>query len=165
MRGLEELREATAEFLRAQGIPAVTAWNDTPRTRRDEAVAVVSLREVRGGPAGLRDYLGERYDEDTGRWEELYGKRAALTLGLDLYAPERLGESACAALFARLSEVLADGGPEGLAVQELSCGETVFSAAEGRFRCPVQAVCQVYLYAEADEKGEFTDFKVRGTRV
>lgn len=165
MRGLEQLREATAAFLRERGVPAETAWSTAARTRRDGAVAVVSLRGIRGGPAGLGDYLGERYNDSAGEWEELYGKRALLTLGLDIYAPEHLGERACAALFARLSEALADGGPQGLAVQELSCEETAFIAEEGRFRCRAQAVCQVYLYARADEEGKFTDFRVRGTMV
>lgn len=164
MKGLEELREATAAFLRERGMAAVTAWAPGPRARRDEAVAVVSLRSCQGGPAGLRDYLGERYDPETGRWEELFGKRAQIVLGLDVYAPRALGESGCAALFAKLSEALADGGPEGLAVQELSCGETRYVEDEGLFRCQAQAVCQVYLYARADEKGEFTDFQVRGTK-
>lgn len=163
MKGLEELREATAAFLRGKGVPAVTAWENAPRVRRNGAVAVVSLRGCRGGPAGLQDYLGERFDPTTGRWEELYGKRAELTLGLDIYAPERLGESGCTALFAKLSEALADGGPEGLAVLRLSCGETGFVEREGLFRCRGEAVCQVYLYASADENGVFTDFRIRGT--
>lgn len=163
MKGLEELREATAAFLRQRGVPAAVAWEDAPRVRRSGAVAVVSLRGCRGGPAGLQDYLGERFDPDTGRWEELYGKRAELTLGLDLYAPEQLGESGCTALFAKLSEALADGGPEGLTVLRLSCGETGFVEREGLFRCRAEAVCRVYLYASADENGVFTDFRIRGT--
>lgn len=109
MRGLEELREATAEYLQASGVDAVTAWSSAERVRRTGAVAVVSLRGCEGGPAGFRDYLGERYDPERKVWEELYGRRAELTLGLDLYAPKSGGEAGCAALFAKLSEALADG--------------------------------------------------------
>lgn len=165
MKGLDRLREAVAEFLRERDIDAVTAWDSGERVRRKAAVAVVSLRGVHSGPAGLRDYLGERFNEQTGRWEELYGKRAELTLGLDIYGPEALGEGGCTALFARLSEALADGRPEGLTVRELSCGQTEYLPEQGRFCCRVQARCGVYLSARMDEKGEFTDFTVRGTSI
>lgn len=163
MKGLDKLQEAVAEFLREQGIDAVTAWDSGERVRRRTAVVAVSLRGLQGGPAGLQDYLGEQLDPETGRWKELYGKRAELTLGLDIYGPEALGEGGCTRLFARLSEVLAGQRLEGLQVQKLSCGETEY--VQDRFRCRVQAVCQAYLYATADETGEFTDFTVKGTKA
>ena len=159
------MREAVAGFLREQGIDAVAAWDGGERARRKAPVVVVSLRGVQGGPAGLQDYLGERLDPETGRWEELYGKRAELSLGLDIYSPEALGEAGCAAAFARLSEVLADGRLAGLSVQELSCGEAEYVREQGRFRCRASARCQVYLYARTDETGAFTDFTVRGIRT
>lgn len=165
MRGLEELREATAQFLRDKGIDAVTAWNAGPRVRRSDPVAAVSLRSCEGGPAGFKDYLGERYDPARDVWEELYGKRAVLTLGLDLYAPRDSGESGCAALFARLTEALADDGPEGLTVKELRCGETTYDSQTGLFCCKAEAVCAVYLYAVAEDGGVFADFRVKGTRA
>lgn len=165
MKGLEELRQTAAEFLRARGIDAVTAWDDRARVRREQAVVVVSLRGCEGGPAGLCDYLGERFDPETRQWEELYGKRAEITLGLDIYAPKRLGESGCTDLFSRLIEALSDGGPAGLRVKELTCGETDYAEQEGLFRCRAQAVCGVYLYAVTNENGAFVDFIVRGTRL
>lgn len=165
MKGLDKLREAVAEFLRGQGVDAVTAWGVENRTQRKAPVVVISLREVQGGPAGLGDYLGERLDPDTGRWEELYGKRAKITLGLDIYAPEGAGEAGCAAAFARLSEALAEGRPEGLAVEELSCGETAFDRDAGVFRCPVRMACRVFLFARMTQDGAFTDFEVRGKQI
>ena len=165
MKGLEQLREEVAEYLREAGVDAVTAWSSENRTRRNKPVTVVSLREVQGGPAGLADYLGEWLDPETGKWEELYGKRAKLVLGLDLYAPERAGEAGCAAAFARLSEALTGGKPAGLAVQELSCGETAFVREQGLFRCPAQMTCRVFLYAKLIEDGVFTDFEVRGSLI
>lgn len=165
MKGLDKLREDVAEYLQKQGIDAVTAWSMENRTRRKNPVAVVSLREVRGGPAGLSDYLGEWPDPVTGKWEERYGKRAKLILGLDLYAPESAGEAGCAAAFAKLSEALAGGRPAGLAVEELSCGETTFVREQGLLRCPVQMTCGVLLYARLTEDGVFTDFEVRGNQT
>ena len=165
MKGLEQLREEVAEYLREAGVDAVTAWSSENRTRRNKPVTVVSLREVQGGPAGLADYLGEWLDPETGKWEELYGKRAKLVLGLDLYAPESAGEAGCAAAFAKLSEALTGGRPAGLAVEELSCGGTAFVREQGLFRCPAQMTCRVFLYAKLIEDGVFTDFEVRGSLI
>lgn len=162
MKGLDTLREQTAQYLRAAGLDAVAAWNNSDRLRRKKPVIAVSLRGVQGGPAGLADYLGETRDEQSGRWEELYGIRAKLTLGLDIYAPEDAGEAGCAAAFGALSELLSDGRPAGMRVQELSCGETAFVREMGLLRCPVRMTCQVFLCAKRADDGTFTDFEVRG---
>lgn len=164
MKSLDKLREDVAEFLRERDIDAVAAWDAGERVRRKNAVVAVSLRGVQGGPAGWMDYLGERLDPGTGRWEELYGKRAKITLGLDIYTPESAGEAECAAAFAKLSEALVGGKPAGLNLEELSCGETAFDRAAGLFRCPAQMTCRVFLYAKRTEDGVFTDFEVRGIR-
>ena len=161
MKSFDSLREALAEYLQAAGLDAVTAWNAGARVRRKAPVIAVTLRGVKGGPSGLWDYLGERFDRETGQWVELYGKRAKITLGLDIYAPECAGEAGCAAAFAKLSEALAGGRPAGLDVSELSCGETAFDRDTGLFRCPAQMTCQVFLYARQTEDGVFTDFEVR----
>lgn len=161
MNGLDTLREGIAEYLRNAGLDAVTAWEDVCRVRRKSPVIAVSLRGVQGGPAGLMDYLGERLDPESGRWEELYGKRAKITLGLDIYSPESAGEAGCAGTFSRLSEALVRECPTGLRVEELTCGETGFDRDAGLLHCPVQMVCQVFLYAKQTEDGGFTDFRVR----
>lgn len=164
MNGLEELRREMAEFLNGQGVCAVTAWENGPRAKREGAVAVVSIRACTGGPAGFQDYLGERLDEESGRWEEWYGRKAEITFGLDIWAPRMGGEEVCAAHFSRMAQVLTLGGPEGVRLREISCGETVFDETEGMFRCPAKAVGLVFLRARADESGMFTDFTVKGTR-
>lgn len=165
MRGLEEFRQETAEFLRARGVDAVTAWDYRARVRRTQPVVAVSLRGCQVGPAGMRDYLGERFAPETGRWEELYGTLAEITLGLDIYGPRALGERGCAEVFSRLAEALGGGGPEGLRVKSLTCGETSYVEREDLFRCEAQAVFRVYLYAAADGDGVFSDFVIRGTRL
>ena len=117
-------------------------------------------------PAGLPGRAGrlsglpvERYDESTGQWQELYGRRVTLTFGLDLYG-ESAGELQTA--YDRMAEAFQWEGPAGLALRELSCGETEFDRAAGLYRRAVTAVCQGYLYAVADEGGTFLDFVVRG---
>lgn len=163
MRGLDGLREALRDQLRAKGFHAVCAF---PREdSRRETVVVVSLRACESGPAGFRDYLGEIWDQDTGNWVERYGHRVRLTFGLDLYAaPESGGEEAVRAAFDRLTAALYQGGPDGLRLQSVSCGETAFDRQVRRFRCPAQAVYSTLLWAEEDQEVQtcFSDFDVKG---
>lgn len=160
--GLEKIRQVMADYLNDRGVPAVTAWPDRARQEREEPVVVVSVRGCRAGPAGLQNYLGERYDETSGRWEERYGRRAELTLGLDIYAPEKGGGEAVQSAFDALAGVLILGGPEGLDLQEFSCGQTVRDSENRRLKRPVEAVCTAWLCAVTDAGGAFSDFELRG---
>lgn len=160
--GLEKIRRTMAEFLNERGVPAVTAWPMEPRQAREEPVAVVSVRGCRVAPAGFQNYLGERFDESSGRWEERYGKQARITFGLDLYAPEKGDGEAIQAAFDALAGALLLGGPEGLELQELSCGQTVRDAGSRRLMRPVEAVCTAWLCAVTDAGGAFVDFELRG---
>ena len=159
---LDQVRERMAEFLRGQDIDAVCAWPEEARVRRDHVAAAVSLRACQGGPGGFQDYLGERYNEAAGRWEELYGKRVKLTFGLDLYAPKGCGAAGLRDAFGRLAQALSQEGPEGLKVKELSCGAVRFEEGMGLFCCPVEAVCEGCVYAVAEEGGAFLEVIVRG---
>lgn len=160
--GLELARERMTEYLQGQGVQAVTAWPGEDRLAYPGAVAVVSVRKCQAGPSGFQDYLGERYDQDSGQWQELYGRRVSITFGLDLYAGARNGAADIQSAFDRLAQVLQQGGPDGLAVQELSCGETEYDSA-GRLLCrKVEAVCSAYLYAVTQTDGAFLDFEIRG---
>lgn len=159
---LDAIRERMADYLNAQGVEAVTAWPEQARTRRAGPVAVVSLRACQAGPAGFQDYLGERYNEKTGLWEELYGRKAVLTFGLDLYAPAEGDGADLQAAFDALAAALALGGPEGLTVQEFSCGETAYDGQARLRKRPVQAVCQTYLCTAAQPGEAFLEFELRG---
>ena len=158
----QTVREQMAEYLRKQGIEAVCAYPPQERTRRSGPVAAVSIRACQGGPEGFRDYLGERYDEQSGTWQELYGRRVKLTFGLDLYASSTCGAEAIQAAYDQLAEAFQWEGPPGLVLLELSCGETEFDREAGLFRRRVEAVCQGTLYAVAEEGGTFLDIIVRG---
>ena len=159
MTGLDRIREHMTAFLTARGVQAVAAWPGQGRRRLSGPVAAVSIRACEGGPSGFRDYLGERYDRDSGQWQELYGRKVQVTFGLDLYG-ESAGELQTA--YDRMAEAFQWEGSAGLALRELSCGETEFDRAAGLYRRAVTAVCQGYLYAVADEGGTFLDFVVRG---
>lgn len=164
MTGLDRMRACMTDCLRQAGVLAVTAWGPGERKDWREAVVAVSLRACRGEPAGFKDYLGERYNAQAGRWEELYGRKAKLTFGLDIYAPGRDGAAKCQTAFDRVADALQNGGPAGLSLGELSHGEIAYDRELGLFHCPAEAVCGAYLYAVADEGGSFLDFEVRGGR-
>lgn len=164
MAGLDDIRERMTAYLNEQGIAAVSAWPERERRKTEGAVAAVSLRKCESTGHGFGDYLGERYDRERDKWEELYGKKVILTFGLDLYAGtgETGGEAQVRTAFDKLAQALQTGCPAGLRVKELSCGETGYDKAAGRYRCPAEAVCEAYLYAIADEGGVFLDFEVKG---
>jgi hypothetical protein len=159
MKGTQELRQSLAEYLEGQGLSAVTAWEETRRLRPGGVVAAVSLRGMESGPPGFQDYLGERYDEEAGQWEELYGKRVELTFGLDLSAAT--AEEVQAGVDT-LAAALDQGGPEGLRPVGLSVGETSYDQSAKRYVCPVQAKFQAWAVAVTREDGSFLDFEVKG---
>ena len=160
--GLEAIRERMAEYLVGQGVETVTAWPGRERMERSAPVVVVSLRRCQAGPAGFQDYLGERYNGETGLWEERYGRKVELTFGLDLYAPGQEEGAELQAAFDALACALTRGGPEGLAVREFSCGETEYDGRARLLKRKAQAVCQAYLCATAQPGGLFLDFELRG---
>ena len=162
MTELETVREYLTEYLNGKGIRAMTAWPGTEGEPVDGPVAVVSLRCCETGPGGFRHYLGERYDQKSQTWREVYGQRVRATFGLDLYAGRAGGAAGCQRAFDALAEALGQAAPAGLRTVRLNRGETVFDPAAGAFRCPVEAVCNAYLYAMADEAGAFLDFEVKG---
>lgn len=159
--GTEQLCQAMADYLASWGMLATTAFPSSLREERGP-VAVVSLRGCQAESAGFQDYLGERFDEQAGRWEEIYGKKARITFGLDLYAPEKKDGQVLRQAFDQLAGALILGGPEGMRVEEFSCGPTEFDGESRRLKRPAQAVCTVYLSAVSQGGGEFVDFELRG---
>ena len=157
--GLEKIRERMCAFLNGQGLQTVVAW---PRQEREEisgAVVSVALRHCEAGPSGFRDYLGERWNEETQEWEELYGRKTRLTFGLDLYAATA-GEVQTG--LDTLREALDKEGPAGMTALEFSAGEAVYEAAQRRYMCPAQAKFSAWAVAAVREDGTFLDFEVKG---
>ena len=160
--GMERIRERMREYLSAQGVNAITAWPEGERQEVAAPVVVVSLRSCQAGPAGFQNYLGERYNEGTGLWEELYGRKAQLTFGLDIYAPARGDGADIQGAFDTLAAALTGDGPEGLTVQEFSCGETEYDPKARLQKRKAEAVCEAWLYAVAQPGEVFLEFELRG---
>lgn len=112
-----------AAFLRQQGVDAVCAYPEERRNRRSGPVAAVSLRACQGGRAafGITWESGTTRAPASGR--SCTAARVTLTFGLDLYG-ESAGELQTA--YDRMAEAFQWEGPAGLALRELSCGETEF---------------------------------------
>lgn len=161
MKGIEEVRQAVAGYLREQGLDAVTAWSGEGRKAPGKAVSVVSLRGLESVGSGLQNYLGERYDPTTGRWEERYGKQVRLTLGLDVYAGTAAQVQAGVDL---LRDILDGDGPEGMRAMEFSTGEPSYDPEARRYKCPAQARFEVWAVAVTKGDGTFLDFEVKGER-
>jgi len=157
-----ELPAALAEWLKERGIPALTGWSGQERSALTAPAVVVSVREYTACSAGFSDYLGERYDEESARWEELYGKKVEALLGLDLYAPERSSEGEMQRLLEKMVRTFSLECPEGMRVGELACGGTKWDEKQRRLKREVSVKCTFWIRAVWGDSGEFLDFELRG---
>lgn len=157
-----ELPTALCEWLSERDIPALTGWTGMERGKMDAPAVLVTVREFDARSAGFEDYLGEAYNEEKGTWEELYGKKAEVTLGLDLYAPERASEQSLQTLLERLICLLTLEAPDGLQVGKITCGQTGWDENQRRLKREVSAQCTLWLRAVCTEGTEFLDFELRG---
>ena len=113
--------------------------------------------------AGLMNYLGERYDAESGRTVEVYGRKLKMAASLDVYAPRRKGARGCEQTAEAVSEALLDGLADGLTLDELSWEKTEWDEEYGMFVRRGTARCTAYFVATADEESAvLTDFILKG---
>lgn len=160
--GTEEMRERMTDYLRGQGVQCVSAWPEGESLRPEAPTVCVSIRSCAVEPGSFSDYLGERYNEETGLWQELYGKKLSLTFGLDLYALPESQPGEMQTALDKLTLALAQGGPEGMTVEGFSTAEAGYDSATRLLKREVQAVCRAYLWAAQEENETFLDFTLRG---
>lgn len=162
--GLDRVREALAAYLTEQGVHAAAGWDPQPAKRHDAGIVAVTLDQTESTTVGFRDYLGQKYNEEQGYWEEWYGKQVKMTFGLHLYAPASEGAAGCHKLFSQLADVLAAGGPEGIRLGTFRCGEVEAQAETGTFHALAQLEAAAWLCGTVAEDGSLIlDFVVRGT--
>lgn len=159
---LDSLHSALASFLEERGVPAMASWTQGRRQRLQEPVVLVSLKQMECSPAGLQDYLGEKLDEDSGQWKELYGRRARLGFALDIIAPPGTPAGECRGLFEKMVRVFQTQKPEGLSIQEMTAKELEYDEKEGLVKLSSELGCDGWLCAWGDEAGTFLDFTLRG---
>ncbi len=158
----EKLPAALARWFQERELPVHAGWTGEHRASVTGATAVVTVQRYEARSAGLGDYLGERYNGETGRWEEVYGRAVSATLGLDLYATERGSEGELQQLLEGLVGVLTLEPPAGLLVGDITCGETRWDEEQRCLKREVRAACTLWLQAVQAETGEFLDFELRG---
>ncbi len=164
MTGLDQIRSAMLTTLEKAGLMAVAAWPYQGYQGLTEGLVAVSVRSCEDQQAGFGHYLGERYDSDTDKWQELYGKKIQIEFGLNIYTPTKGGAQESQEIFDKLSEAFQVYAPAGLKVEKLSRGEITLNKTLGVFCCPVEAQCNAFLYAIAEDGGEFVDFEVKGEK-
>lgn len=162
MSACEQIAGRVTAWLRERGVEARNGWSGAERPGMSAPTVVVSVRSCEAVQGGFAHYLGERYNEETARWEELYGRRLELELGLDLYAPEQSDQGQVQELLEKLTAALTLEQPEGLRLEKLVCGELVWDQKQRRLRQEVTAKCTAWLRAAAPEETVFLDFELRG---
>ncbi len=159
---LEALQEYLAGFLTRHGVNAMASWPRERRTGPEGAVVLVSLDKLDCGPTAMQDYLGQRLDEETGQWKELYGRRAQVTFVLDVLAAPSVGGRECRAVFEQVVQAFQMEKPEGLSIRGLTGEELEYDEKEGLLRLRCHLECDGWLYATGEETGTFLDFTLRG---
>lgn len=159
---LDELQAELAATLSRNGVQAISSWPEGRRIGADGPVVLVSLEKLNCASAGLQDYLGQRLNEATGQWQDLYGRRAQLTFTLDILAAPRVGAQECRTAFEILVRCLQTEKPAGLSVRELASEELEYDEKEGLLKLRCRLKCEGWLCAAGHEAGTFLDFILRG---
>lgn len=120
MTAAGQVRSEIVSRLKAAGLDAVTAYEDERFRERSGSVVAVGAKQAELAHAGLMNYLGERYDAESGRTVEVYGRKLKMAASLDVYAPRRKGARGCEQTAEAVSEALLDGLADGLTLDELS---------------------------------------------
>lgn len=167
MTGLEQIKRAAAETLRAAGMTAVTEYGPERLGAYDDAVAVVGVKEAESRELGLISYLGESFDEARGTTVERYAKRLEAVLSLDIYAPKSAGASAAETAMERAVELLTERLPSGLKIGRAAWGQVQWDEGSGMFLRRGELACQALLIAETapEEEGLILDFILKGVMV
>ena len=159
MTEIGKAAETLTEFFKKHGLNARAAWQKERWKAEKTPEMTVELRRWEGGPAGLQDYLGERWNGERNAWEEVYGAKAQAEFELRFYG---LCTEECAAQFEAAAEALHAERPSGWTVKRLSCGETTFDRDKGRYMRKGTMECEGFLTAVTEENGVFLDFEVKG---
>ena len=163
MSGCEQITAAVTAWLKERGVEAVDGWSARERRAMSGPTVVVTVRSCEAGQGGFAHYLGERYSQENARWEELYGRRLEVELGLDLYAPEGTGQGEMQEMLEKLMQALTLESPEGLRLEKLCCGELGWDEKQRRLRQKVTAKYLAWLRAAAaEDESEFLEFELRG---
>lgn len=165
MTGLEQIRAAAVETLRAAGMTAVAEYEPQRLGAYDGAVAVIGVKAAESRELGFISYLGESFDEAKGGFVERYAKRMEATLSVEIYAPREAGAGATETAMEQAVEQLSERAPIGLRVGRAVWGEAEWDEESAMLRRRGTLECRALLIAETreEEDGVILDFILRGT--
>ena len=163
MTVIQQVKAAVVNAIDDADVTALTAYSAEELKKYSSAVAAVGTREVNITHSGAAEYLGQRYDEETGAVQEVYGRKMDLSLSLDIYAPRAAGADACEEAAETVTQAMMTALPCGLHMQKITWQQVQWDKVCGMFRLGGQANYEAYFTAEtAEETAEFTDFILRG---
>ncbi|MDO4815171.1 MAG: hypothetical protein Q4A83_01015 [Bacillota bacterium] len=145
--------------LEDEGIPAVRKYPGCVLDRSTAAVAV-SLKAGSITASGYGNYMG--IYEKNGDIKELYGHRAELKIGMEIYTPAAAdkAEIQCTKLLNDICSCI--GGISGVKLKSFEGGEAKYDSETEMFRCESTVEVTVYLVCNREERGRFTDFVLKG---
>lgn len=164
MAELESVISIVCQGLSDGGVSAVISQNPFGgKKRHTRPIVTVGLKAGSTVSCGFAEYLGMKYDPKSDTYNELYGKKLDVALGLSFWSPktESYGHEKCLLLFSQVADAL-KSLPESLKVRELSCGETNYDTTAEMFRCDAELKLSAYLTAESTDDSQFLDFKLKG---
>lgn len=159
---LQDLCEALCSLMCARGIPAMLHYPAERRKQRDEALVVISLREMDAQTPGFGNYVGERVSPETKEREEIYAQRVKLGFALDLYSPKQCGEAGIWSLMEKLLGLLPEQLPVGLSLKTMLWKDMSYDRSCDMFCRAGSLLCEALLYTVRAEDGSFLDFEVKG---
>lgn len=163
MSATGQVRAAVQAALEECGINAAQAYERDKFSPPVSPLCVIGARKASIESAGILDYLGERWNEERGSVEEVYGKAWRLTLSLDVYAPRQEGAATCEEISEEVMAALLQGLPSGLKAEELSWEESRWEKEYGLFlRCGSAKFSAYFLAAVAEDETVVSDFILKG---
>lgn len=162
MTAISLLQEQLITFFQTAGLSAMAAFPSTERFRWESPLLVVSVKEFSLREPGLGSYLGERWNKETKRVEEVYGQWVTIRFSLELYGPKKGGVATLSETVDRVCSLVLDGTALGCSVLEWKFGEIEYDRSCDMLKRQGSLICEGLLYALRAEDGSFTDFEVKG---
>lgn len=155
----DSVLDAVVSALNAENIAAVRKYPGCILDR-DTAAVAVSLKSGSLTASGCGNYLGTM--DSGGTVKELYGSRAELKIGIEIYTPAAAdhAEGECISI---LDDVCACvGGIQGVRLKSFESGEPEYDAETEMFRCRSVLTVSAFMVHQTDDSGAFTDFVLKG---
>ena len=157
--------KAVCDAVTKCGTFAICRYPAETKLKYRQPAAAVYIKESRGLSSGFGEYIGTRTTPEGGE-TEIYGKKLAMTIGFDVFSPEgsQYGAEGCSRALSNVLNAMSLV-PSAIKPREITLGDTKFNSQTGMYMAQGEIRCDVYVSAERDDDGTFTDFRLRGVVV